>query len=37
MGILEDNIGALRDHYPPLAGIPEEQLRRLIRTYAKSW
>ena len=33
MGILEDNIGILRDHYPPLAGIPEAQLRRLIRTY----
>lgn len=33
MGILEENIGILRDHYPPLAGIPEEQLRRLIRTY----
>ena len=33
MRILEENIGVLRDHYPPLAGIPEEQLRRLIRTY----
>jgi len=33
MGILEDNISVLRDHYPPLAGIPEAQLRRLIRTY----
>jgi len=33
MGILEENIGVLRDHYPPLAGIPEQQLRRLIRTY----
>jgi len=33
MGILEESIGVLRDHYPPLAGIPEEQLRRLIRTY----
>ena len=33
MGILEENIGILRDHYPPLAGIPEAQLRRLIRTY----
>ena len=33
MGILEENISILRDHYPPLAGIPEDQLRRLIRTY----
>jgi len=33
MGILEENISVLREHYPPLAGIPEEQLRRLIRTY----
>ena len=33
MGLLEDNISILRDHYPPLAGIPEDQLRRLIRTY----
>lgn len=33
MGILEDSISTLRDHYPPLAGIPEDQLRRLIRTY----
>ncbi len=33
MGILEESIGVLRDNYPPLAGIPEEQLRRLIRTY----
>ena len=33
MGILEENIGILRDHYPPLAGIPEAQLQRLIRTY----
>jgi rhodanese-related sulfurtransferase len=33
MGILEENIGKLRDHYPPLAGIPRAQLRRLIRTY----
>ena len=33
MGILEENIGILRDHYPPLAGIPEAHLRRLIRTY----
>ena len=33
MGILEENIGILRDNYPPLAGIPEEQLLRLIRTY----
>jgi len=33
LGILEENIGLLRDHYPPLAGIPEDQLRRLIRTY----
>ena len=30
---LEENIRVLRDHYPPLAGIPEDQLRRLIRTY----
>ncbi len=33
MGTLEEYIGILRDHYPPLAGIPEAQLRRLIRTY----
>ena len=33
MGILEENIGILRDNYAPLAGIPESQLRRLIRTY----
>jgi len=33
MGILEANIGILRENYPPLAGIPETQLRRLIRTY----
>lgn len=33
MGVLEESIGILRDHYPPLAGIPEAQLRRLIRTY----
>jgi rhodanese-related sulfurtransferase len=33
MGKLKENIKILREHYPPLAGIPEEQLRRLIRTY----
>jgi len=33
MGTLEDNISILRDHYPPLAGIPEAQLLRLLRTY----
>lgn len=33
MGVLEESIGILRDHYPPLAGIPEAQLRRLIRSY----
>jgi len=33
VGKLEEYIGILRDHYPPLAGIPEAQLRRLIRTY----
>ena len=33
MGMLEDNILILRDHYPPLAGIPESQLLRLVRTY----
>ncbi len=33
MGKLEESIKVLREHYPPLAGIPEEQLRRLIRTY----
>ena len=33
MGILEDSIGVLRDYYPPLAGIPEDQLLRLVRTY----
>ncbi|MEA3292003.1 MAG: cyclic nucleotide-binding domain-containing protein [Pseudomonadota bacterium] len=30
---LQDNISLLREHYPPLAGIPEAQLLRLIRTY----
>lgn len=30
---LAENIQILRDHYPPLAGIPEAQLLRLIRTY----
>ena len=33
MGTLEENIRILRDSYPPLTGIPEAQLRRLIRTY----
>ncbi len=33
MGALEENISILREHYPPLAGIPEAQLLRLIRTY----
>ena len=33
MEILEENISILREHYPPLAGIPEAQLRRLIRSY----
>ncbi len=33
MGQLEENIRVLRDNYPPLAGIPEAQLQRLIRTY----
>ena len=33
MGILEESIRILRDHYPPLAGIPKAQLLRLIRTY----
>ena len=33
MGTLEENVRSLREHYPPLAGIPEEQLLRLIRTY----
>jgi len=33
MRTLEENIGILRDNYPPLAGIPETQLRRLIRSY----
>jgi rhodanese-related sulfurtransferase len=33
MGTLGENIRILRDHYPPLAGIPEAQLLRLIRTY----
>jgi len=33
MGTLEENIRILRDHYPPLSGIPEAQLLRLIRTY----
>ena len=33
MNTLEQSIGILRDHYPPLAGIPEAQLVRLIRTY----
>ena len=33
MGILEERISVLRDHYPPLAGIPEAQLLRLVRTY----
>ncbi len=33
MGTLEESVSILRDHYPPLAGIPEAQLLRLIRTY----
>jgi len=33
MGTLEESIRILRDHYPPLAGIPEVQLLRLVRTY----
>jgi rhodanese-related sulfurtransferase len=33
MGTLEESIVALRDYYPPLAGIPEDQLLRLVRTY----
>lgn len=33
MGILEQNIRVLRDHYSPLAAIPEDQLLRLVRTY----
>ena len=33
MGTLEENVRILRDHYPPLSGIPEAQLLRLIRTY----
>jgi len=33
MNTLEQSIGILRDHYPPLKGIPEAQLLRLIRTY----
>jgi len=33
METLEENISILRDHYPPLAGIPEAQLLRLPRTY----
>ena len=33
MGKLEESIRILRDNYPPLAGIPEAQLRRLIRSY----
>ena len=33
MALLEQNIAILRDHYSPLAGIPESQLRDLIRTY----
>jgi len=33
MGILQDNIRILRDHYAPLAAIPEDQLLRLIRRY----
>jgi len=33
MGALEENIKVLRENYPPLSGIPEVQLLRLIRTY----
>ncbi len=33
MGTVQENISILRDHYPPLAGIPEAQLLRLLRTY----
>jgi len=33
MGTLQDNIRILRDHYSPLAAIPEDQLLRLIRRY----
>lgn len=33
MGTLEDNIRTLRDNYPPLAAIPEDQLPGLIRSY----
>lgn len=33
MGTLEESIVALREYYPPLAGIPEDQLLRLVRTY----
>ena len=33
MGTLEESISILREHYAPLAGIPETQLLRLIRTY----
>jgi len=33
MGALEECISILREHYSPLAGIPEAQLLRLIRTY----
>ena len=33
MGTIEENVRILRDNYPPLAAIPEEQLLSLIRTY----
>jgi rhodanese-related sulfurtransferase len=33
MGTMEESVRVLRDHYPPLTGIPEAQLMRLIRTY----
>ena len=33
MGILEESIVELRNPYPPLADIPEDQLLRLVRTY----
>jgi rhodanese-related sulfurtransferase len=33
VGIIEESVKTLRDHYPPLSGIPEAQLLRLIRTY----
>ena len=33
MGTMEESVRVLRDHYPPLSGIPEAQLLRLIRTY----